>query len=164
MFVRCGLSGKIQMLTTPPPQFARTHTVVFLIHDIADVPVDLSKLANFLKWKWTTLACFIVMTIVWMYTRLTILPFTIYRTLVTECHFLMQEGIPVLCYIAYRHFFYFFLGMLILLHLVWFIMFLRIFHTFLVKQECHDLSEHKNGEQHQPAQGSLSAVKDKKDA
>ena len=132
--------------------YTRTHThttVVFLIHDIADVPVDLSKLFNFLKWKWTTLACFTVMTVVWMYTRLTILPFTIYRCVLLEGHYLLQEGIPVLCFLAYRHFFYVFTGLLILLHLAWFIMFLRMYYTFWVKMECHDLSEHKNGEEQQ---------------
>jgi TLC domain len=123
--------------------------VVFLVHDIADVPVDLSKLANFLKWKWTTLACFTVMTLVWLYTRLTILPFTIYRCTVKEGHYVLQEGIPVLCFLAYRHFFYVFLGLLILLHLAWFVMFLRMYYTFWVKMECHDLSEHKNGEEQQ---------------
>ena len=121
--------------------------MVFLVHDISDVPVDLSKLFNFLKWKWSTLFSFTVLTVLWLYTRLYIFPFTIYRSLLTECHYVMQEGFPVLIYIAYRHFFYFFLGLLILLHAAWFVMFLRMYHTFFVKKEgCHDLSEHKGGE------------------
>ena len=121
--------------------------MVFLVHDISDVPVDLSKLANFLKWKWTTLGFFTVLTVLWLYTRLMIFPFTIYRSLITECHYVLKEGMPVIAYIAYRHFFYFFLGLLILLHTVWFTMFLRMYHTFVVKKQgAQDLSEHKNGE------------------
>lgn len=109
--------------------------------------MDLSKLANFVKWKWTTVACFTCMTLVWLYTRLIIFPFTIVRTFVFQSHYVMQEGaIPAICYVCYRHFFYVFLSTLILLHLAWFIMFLRMYHALLVTKKCHDLSEHKNGE------------------
>ena len=122
--------------------------MVFLVHDISDIPVDLSKLANFLKYKWTTIACFTVLTLTWMYTRLTILPFTIFRCAITESHYLLEEGsIPPIAYIAYKHFFYVLIALLILLHLAWFVMFLRMYHTFFIKKEgCHDLSEHKQGE------------------
>jgi protein-S-isoprenylcysteine O-methyltransferase Ste14 len=112
-----------------------------------DVPVDLSKLANFLKWKVTTLACFGTMAITWLYTRLYILPVKIYWTTITKSHYLLESGTaPVLLYVCFRHFFYLFLGLLILLHAVWFTMFLHMFHTFIVKRDIHDYSEHKNGE------------------
>ena len=124
----------------------RIGSMVFLVHDLSDVPVDLSKLANFLKWKWTTLACFLSMVGVWMMTRLYVLPFIIYRSILTQSHYVVEDGFPVLLYVHYRHFFYVLLGLLILLHLAWFVIFLQIFGTFLRKNECHDLSEHKQGE------------------
>lgn len=112
-----------------------------------DVPVDLSKLANFLKWKITTVVCFGTMALTWLYARLYILPVKIYWTVLTKCHFVLEHEFPVLLYVCYRHSFYFFLGLLIFLHAAWFVMFLRMFHTLLVKNECHDYSEHRNGEQ-----------------
>ena len=127
-------------------RLTRIGSMVFLVHDVSDVPVDLSKLANFLKWKWTTLACFLSMVGVWMITRLYILPFTIYRSILTESHYVVQDGLPVLLYVHYRFFFYILVFLLIILHLAWFVMFLQMFGTFLRKSECHDLSEHKHGE------------------
>eukprot|EP00529_Nitzschia_sp_RCC80_P020562 CAMPEP_0113492620 /NCGR_PEP_ID=MMETSP0014_2-20120614/28174_1 /TAXON_ID=2857 /ORGANISM="Nitzschia sp." /LENGTH=400 /DNA_ID=CAMNT_0000386465 /DNA_START=18 /DNA_END=1216 /DNA_ORIENTATION=+ /assembly_acc=CAM_ASM_000159 len=35
-------------------RMTRVGSMVFIVHDLSDVPVDLSKLANFLKWKTTT--------------------------------------------------------------------------------------------------------------
>jgi len=96
------------------------------------------------------------MTLVWLYTRLFIFPFTIYKTGVTQSYFVLEEGaLPAICYVCYRHLFYFFVGVLILLHLAWFIMFLRMYYALLVTKKCHDLSEHKNGE--------ISPTKKKKD-
>ena len=112
-----------------------------------DIPVDLSKLANFLKWKITTIVCFGTMAITWFYTRLYILPMKIYYTSITKSHFVLEHGsVPVLLYVCYRHFFYVFLGLLILLHAAWFAMFVRMFITLVVKREIHDYSEHKKGE------------------
>lgn len=137
-------------------RLTRIGSMVFLIHDISDVPVDLSKLANFLKWKWTTLSCFLSMVAVWMVTRLYILPVVIYRSILTESHFVVEDGLPVLLYVHNRHFFYILVGLLILLHVAWFGMFLQIFSTFLRKSECHDLSEHKDGEKQHGSSKSQS--------
>jgi len=127
-------------------RLTRIGSMVFMVHDLSDIPVDLSKLANFLKWKWTTLSCFLSMVLVWMVTRLYILPFTIYRSILTQSHYVLQEGLPVILYVNYRHIFYVLVGLLILLHVAWFVMFLQMFATFVKKSECHDLSEHKKGE------------------
>lgn len=86
------------------------------------------------------------MTLVWMYTRLWILPFVVLWSMAMEGQYVMKENFPVLCYIAYRHFWYLFMFLLILLHTAWFVMFLRMYHTLFVKKECQDLSEHKKGE------------------
>jgi hypothetical protein len=131
---------------------------LLLLLAVVDVPVDLSKLANFLKWKITTIACFGTMALTWLYTRLYILPVKIYWTTLTKSHYVLESGtVPVLLYVCYRHFFYVFLGLLILLHAVWFLMFLRMFHTLIVKRECHDYSEHKNGEATSTTNGKKSA-------
>lgn len=126
-------------------RLTRSGSMVFLVHDVSDVPVDLSKLSNFLKWKRATEFCFTLMTVMWLLARLYVLPFVIYRSVVFES-WMVVENIDPLYYVCYRHFFYVLIGLLILLHLVWFIMFLSIGYLLFFKGEAHDLSEHKKGE------------------
>jgi TLC domain len=136
----CDVGRNSNTMFLPPVQLSLSLSIV-------DVPVDLSKLANFLKWKVTTIVCFGTMAITWFYTRLYLLPIKIYYTSITKSHYVLEYGsVPVLLYVCYRHFFYIFLGLLILLHTAWFAMFVRMFITLVVKKEIHDYSEHKNGE------------------
>lgn len=141
-------------------RLTRIGSMVFLVHDLSDVPVDLSKLANFLKWKITTLLCFFTMVAVWLATRLYTLPVTIYGAILTQSQYVVQDGLPVLLYIHYRYMFYVLVGLLILLHVAWFGMFLQMLATFVKRNECHDLSEHKTGEEEIPASPASSAVSD----
>jgi hypothetical protein len=100
------------------------------------------------------------MAFTWFYTRLYILPVKIYFTTITKSHYVLEYGsLPVLVYVCFRHFFYLFLGLLILLHAAWFAMFVRIFITIVVKQEVHDYSEHRNGE---PSPNTNEVKKDAK--
>jgi TLC domain len=128
-------------------RLTRVGSMVFLVHDISDVPVDCSKLANFLKWKTCTIVCFFFMCIVWLYTRLYLLPWIIYRAILYQSHFLLESGaLPPLIYCAYRPLFVLGIGLLILLHTSWFCMFIRMGMLIVKKNETHDLSEHKKGE------------------
>lgn len=128
-------------------RLTRIGSMVFLVHDISDVPVDLSKLANFLKWKTVTTICFASMCLCWLVFRLGILPFVIYHSVLTESWMLLDDGrIDPLYYLLYRHFFYYLVGQIILLHVAWFVMFLKMGYLLVKKGEAHDLSEHKNGE------------------
>jgi hypothetical protein len=131
-------------------RLTRIGSMVFMVHDVSDVPVDLSKLANFLKWKTATAVGFFIMVLVWMMTRLYILPFTIYRSTLTESHYILATGrIPPVLYAFYRPIPYVGLGLLILLHAAWFAMFVRMGYLLVFKNETHDLSEHKQGESQQ---------------
>ncbi len=128
-------------------RFTRVGSMVFLVHDISDVPVDLSKLANFLKWKTTTALCFAAMVVVWCLTRLGILPFIIYKSVLYEAWLVCQSGvIDPIYYVHYKPFFVLLVGLLITLHLAWFTMFLQMGWVLISKGEAHDLSEHKKGE------------------
>jgi len=128
-------------------RLTRVGSMVFLVHDISDVPVDLSKLANFLKWKLSTSICFITMVIFWLIFRLTILPFVIYRSVIFESYMVMEGGrIDPIYFCAYGPFFVTLVGLIILLHVLWFYMFLQMGYLLVFKGEAHDLSEHKKGE------------------
>jgi len=128
-------------------RLTRVGSMVFMVHDISDVPVDLSKLANFLKWKAATALCFATMVAMWFFTRLFILPFIIYKAVLTESWMVCQSGvIDPIYYVHYKPFFVVLIALLILLHLAWFTMFLQMGWVLISKGEAHDLSEHKKGE------------------
>jgi hypothetical protein len=127
----------------------RVGSMVFMVHDVSDVPVDLSKLANFLKWKKTTVGCFISMVLVWLVTRLGIFPFVIYKSVLFESGLSLNSGVlSVEFYYCYRHIFIILMGLIIILHVSWFVMFLKMGYVLVNKGETHDLSEHKGGEHH----------------
>ncbi|KAL3799005.1 hypothetical protein HJC23_005144 [Cyclotella cryptica] len=129
-------------------RFTRIGSMIFLIHDLSDVPIDMSKLANFVKWKATTIICFVVMVLMWVITRLTIFPFVIFRSVLFESYeYMVVKGTmdPAL-YEAYCYIFYSLLGALVLLHVTWFLILIRIGWTLVSKGETHDYSEHKLGE------------------
>jgi hypothetical protein len=130
-------------------RFTRVGSMVFLVHDISDVPVDLSKLANFLKWKTGTIICFVSMVLMWIATRLYVLPFYIYRGVLKYSNLLVSENgnMDVRFYIMYRPFFYWLFAGLIALHFFWFYVFIRIAMDLVSKSELNDYSEHKNGEE-----------------
>jgi hypothetical protein len=128
-------------------RLTRVGSMVFLVHDISDVPVDMSKLANFLKWKDATAGCFATMVIVWCVTRLGVLPFVIYKSILLESWMVCGDGVDALYFVCYRHLFYVATGLLIVLHLAWFTMMLQMGWVLLRKGEAHDLSEHKTGEE-----------------
>ena len=151
-------------------RFTYVGSMVLLIHDISDIPVDLSKLANFLKWKKTTISCFIIMCVTWIVTRLIILPGVVLRSIFYESRLVcatttrtMNNGgeddggdgeevdrhVPPFFYNIYQPIFIFLLGFLVLLHFFWFTMFIQMGYTLVSKGETHDLSEHKKGEQQQ---------------
>ena len=123
----------------------RVGSMVFLVHDVSDIPVDLSKLANFLKWKVTTAVCFSTMVIMWAYWRLYILPYKILGAIITQSVLVIDSTHPNI-YVAYQPVFVCLLSLIILLHLVWFSMFIKMGMLLVFKWEAHDLSEHKGGE------------------
>lgn len=129
-------------------RFTRIGSMIFLIHDLSDVPIDMSKLANFVKWKTTTIICFVVMVLMWVVTRLTIFPFVVFRSVLFESYenLVVRGTMDPALYEAYYIVFYLLLGALLLLHITWFLILLRIGWALVSKGETHDYSEHKGGE------------------
>jgi len=136
-------------------RFTYIGSMVFMIHDISDIPVDLSKLANFLKWKKTTAACFLIMCITWVITRLIILPFIVWKSCIYETWLVCDDGyMPPIYYNMYQPVFVVLLGFLILLHFFWFTLFIRMGYVLIRKGEAHDFSEHKIGEHYSQQLGT----------
>lgn len=129
-------------------RFTRIGSMVFMVHDISDVPVDMSKLANFMKWKVATIVSFSLLLVTWVAARLYILPFVIVKG-VFDYNSRLYE---VESLINVKHYFLMlpaFEGLLLgitSLHGFWFLILVRILFRLVVKGERHDLSEHKHGE------------------
>ena len=141
-------------------RMTRVGSMMFMVHDISDVPVDLSKLANFLKWKVSTAICFATMVAFWFYYRLIVLPFTIFKAVLFETILLVEHDfVDEIFYKCYQPFFAVLIGLIILLHLVWFGMFLQMGYLLVFKGETHDLSEHKKGESQEVISGDSNGVK-----
>ena len=139
-------------------RFTRIGSMVFILHDISDIPVDMSKLANFVKWKTATTVCFITLLIFWVLLRLLMLPMVIIKTVLYESAVLIDE-IPVSqahYHLMYLSMFQVLLVGILLLHGVWFVILVRIALRLALKGEAHDLSEHKKGEDHNMTSQSIS--------
>jgi len=129
-------------------RLTRAGSVVFMIHDISDVPIDMSKLANFVKWKTTTAVCFALMVITWFITRLGILPFILFPSILYETPIMIDYGLNPIFYYAYRWPLFIMVAFMILLHCCWFKMMLKMGYVLVWTGETHDLSEHKSGEEY----------------
>jgi len=129
-------------------RLTRGGVFVFMLHDISDIPVDMSKLANFMKRKLATTLCFALMVITWTVFRLGILPFVMLKSVVTESHLVCSSGkIPLDMYHMWYPLFFGMMVSIIALHVHWYIIIVKIGWYLLHKGEQHDLTEHKQGEE-----------------
>jgi hypothetical protein len=128
-------------------RFTRVGSLIFVIHDVSDIPGIVAKLANSVKYKATAGASFAMTIICWYALRLHILPFTVLRSILYESH-LIIPGVDEIYHRVYTHgIFTYMIAILIVLHAVWFLMFLKIAYAFTFKGEMHDLTVHKEGEE-----------------
>jgi hypothetical protein len=129
-------------------RFTRIGSMIFLVHDLSELPVELSKLSNFVKWKVATGICFSIMLVTWIVSRVWIFPIVIFKSLLVESHeYLVVRGtMDPAFYNMHVVPFGYLLGGLIALHVMWLFILLRIGWTFVRKGEAHDYSEYKDGE------------------
>jgi len=127
-------------------RLTRIGSAVILIHDISDIVVDLVKLANFIKWKQTTIFFFVANNVIWFCIRLCFFPSTILRSVFWESELLMWEWCPPEYYYTYNWLVVVFMLVIQFLNFFWFYLFLKIGWVLVTKGERHDLTEHKKGE------------------
>jgi hypothetical protein len=128
-------------------RFTRVGSLIFLIHDVSDIPGIVAKLANCVKYKGTAGASFALTIICWYAARLHMLPFYVLRSILYESHVIVP-GVDEIYHRVYTHgIFTYLIVLLIVLHTVWFFMFLGIGYAFVFKGEMHDLTVHKEGEE-----------------
>jgi len=108
--------------------------VLAWLHDIADIFANITRLFNILDWQITGVVTFIVVMIVWAYTRLMILPTYIFY-IVTEFRF--PE--PVAHFQNFVWIELVFLMTMQCLHILWFGMFIKMGYRLIMKGERRDL-------------------------
>lgn len=141
----------------------RIGSMVFWLHDLSDVPVDMAKLANFVKWKEATVGSFVLLCIMWFWTRLWVLPLTIWTSVFYEGHVIINAGKEIEVYFyTFQPAFLLLLGILIFLHAVWFSMFIKMGIVLVTKGETHDFTEHKKGEKQDVPNGTVVTSNGKK--
>ncbi|XP_063044050.1 ceramide synthase 2 [Engraulis encrasicolus] len=104
--------------------YIRVGTLVMLVHDASDVLLESAKLFNYAKWETTCNSIFVVFAIVFLVTRLIIFPFWI-----IHCTWVY----PLNHYPAFFGYYFFnaMLVVLLLLHMFWAYLILRMVKKFL---------------------------------
>ncbi|KAJ9471923.1 ASC1-like protein 1 [Diplonema papillatum] len=113
--------------------YARIGMLVLLVHDSSDVFVCLCKCFHMTNWKKCSHACFVIMVIIWFYARLYLYPVWIISSIFQY---------PVL----YGFNFWFFGGLmtiLLVLHIWWFHLFMKIAYGIFQHGSGKDLTETK---------------------
>ena len=128
-------------------RFTRVGSIIFLLHDVSDIPGIITKLANCVKYKATAGASFAVTIICWYIARLHMLPFYVLWSIIYESHLIVPGVDEVYHRVFFRGIYTCLIATLIVLHTVWFLMFLKIAYVFAFKGEMHDLTVHKEGEE-----------------
>ncbi|XP_026953582.1 ceramide synthase 2 isoform X5 [Orcinus orca] len=130
--------------------YVRAGTLIMALHDSSDYLLESAKMFNYAGWKNTCNNIFIVFAIVFIITRLVILPFWILHCTLVY---------PLELYPAFfgYYFFNFMMGVLQLLHIFWAYLILRMAHKFitgkLVEDERSDREETESSEGEEAAAG-----------
>ncbi|XDC69665.1 hypothetical protein R6Z07F_000838 [Ovis aries] len=130
--------------------YVRAGTLIMALHDSSDYLLESAKMFNYAGWKNTCNNIFIVFAIVFIITRLVILPFWILHCTLVY---------PLELYPAFfgYYFFNFMMGVLQLLHIFWAYLILRMAHKFItgkvVEDERSDREETESSEGEEVAAG-----------
>lgn len=119
--------------------FVRIGTLVLVIHDFADVPLEGAKLCRYLKISDTiSNSVFGVFTLSWIFSRLGLLP---YRVIAYSCYWgLTLPERPVKFFPVY----YIFNALLValqILHVIWTVLILRVAYNAIYVDGVKDLRE-----------------------
>lgn len=112
--------------------------MIAVLHDWADIFATLARMLQPSKYISMSFFFFIIMMIIWVWTRLLVLPYLIYL-LYAELNPL-QESLPQSeIRIKYIYSFCFFLGSLAFLHYYWFFMLTQMLLNYVFKGKGEDL-------------------------
>lgn len=128
--------------------FTYIGSLVLFLHDIADVPLQLSKIFIYLKWKKLCDTTFLIFTISWIITRCGIYPFIVVKNV-------MVDATDVVPMHPVYYIFSSLLCSLAVLHFYWTYFILRIIVNTAVKGEIED--DRSSSEEEPVGQESFSS-------
>ncbi|XP_019480856.1 PREDICTED: ceramide synthase 2 isoform X2 [Hipposideros armiger] len=133
--------------------YIRAGTLIMALHDSSDYLLESAKMFNYAGWKNTCNNIFIVFAIVFIITRLVILPFWILHCTVVY---------PLELYPAFFGYYFFnsMMGVLQMLHIFWAYLILRMAHKFItgkVEDERSDREETESSEGEEAAAGGAKS-------
>lgn len=111
--------------------FVRVGSLMLLVHDVADIPLQMSKMLIYLEWKKLCDAVFAFFSILWIVTRCGIYPFWIVKNTLFYAVYLVPMH-PV------YYIFNLLLSLLAILHYYWTYFILRIIVNTTVKGKIED--------------------------
>ncbi|KTG01968.1 hypothetical protein cypCar_00030603, partial [Cyprinus carpio] len=131
--------------------YIRVGTLVMLIHDSSDILLESAKIFNYAKWESTCNGIFVVFAAVFIVTRLIIFPFWI-----IHCTWVYPPDYypPFFGY----YFFNFMLVILLMLHIFWAYLILRMVKMFLFGSLTKD--ERSDNEEDEEEDGETSVTED----
>ncbi|XP_053356529.1 ceramide synthase 2 [Clarias gariepinus] len=138
--------------------YIRIGTLVMLVHDAADVFLELGKMFNYARWSSTCNAMFVLFTVVFMITRLIIFPFWLIHC---TWFYPLENFQPFFGY----YFFNVMLVVLLLLHIFWASLILRmVIKLMLGKMKGDERSDEEEEESQDEAHNHNHTHCDKPDA
>lgn len=122
----------------------RVGTLILFSHDAADILLELGKLFRYAGWEKALAVDFVVFFFLWTGTRLVYYPFYVVRSVIFEAPSYLQEnfswwnlsGRPIVARALLVM-----LCLLVVLHVVWTILILKIAQSFSTKGEVDDIRE-----------------------
>ena len=117
-----------------------------LVHDISDIPIDLTKMFNFLKLRLPTAVGFVVLVASWVYWRMFVYPFYVIRSCYADTPASIFSPKLQAVHLPVKVTFILLLSSLAVLHCYWFTLFVRMGYLLAAKYELHDMSAYKGGE------------------
>lgn len=111
--------------------FSRVGSLTVIVHDVADIPLQITKLCIYLKWKKTCDIIFAFFAILWILTRCIYFPFKIVASTALYAHAIVDMH-PV------YYIFNVLLGSLAVLHYYWTYFIMRIIVNTAIKGEVED--------------------------
>uniref|UniRef100_A0A8C9I919 Ceramide synthase 2 n=1 Tax=Piliocolobus tephrosceles TaxID=591936 RepID=A0A8C9I919_9PRIM len=129
--------------------YIRAGTLIMALHDSSDYLLESAKMFNYAGWKNTCNNIFIIFAIVFIITRLVILPFWILHCTLVY---------PLELYPAFFGYYFFnsMMGVLQLLHIFWAYLILRMAHKFITGKQVED--ERSDREETESSEGEEAAA------
>lgn len=118
--------------------YSRIGTLVLIVHDVGDILINITRAINDARYTKTTVCLFASLLVSWIYFRLWLFPCYIIHSTMMEAYDFVKTSSKDLKNEGFW-FFNFMLCALLVLHVFWFIMFLKMGYNAVVSHQVDDV-------------------------